>query len=204
MEHPSHTAAPRQERLIIAVDRAMYHVARHWLWLLNGAGALLVLLAILAPLLNAAGHSTAARAIYRIFSLVCHQRPDRSFVLAGEPLAYCQRDAAIYGGLLVAGLLYAPLRQRIRPAGLGVAAALAAPMALDGLTQLVGLRESTAALRVTTGALFALGVAWVVFPRLAEGFAEIEQTLWVRFDRLAREGRARPLAPHPRREERFG
>lgn len=203
MGQPSHTLSPGQERLVIAVDRAIYHLARHWVWLLNGVAALFVVPPLVAPYLVATGHEAAARWIYRVFSLTCHQQPERTFFIAGQPVAYCQRDTAIYGGLLALGLLYALVRGRVRPAGLLTALALSAPMALDGLTQLVGLRESNAALRVLTGGLFALGVAWLVFPRLNAGFAEIEAVLRARFDRLAREGRARPLGA-PRRKDLLG
>lgn len=203
MSQPSHTLSPGQERLIIAVDRVIYHLARHWVWLLNGIAALFVVPPLVAPYLAATGHTVAASWIYRFFSLTCHQKPEHSFFIAGHQVAFCQRDTAIYGGLLLFGLLYAVVRHRVRPASLWIGALLAAPMAVDGLTQLVGLRESTPTLRVLTGGLFALGVAWIVFPRLNEGFAEIEAVLRARFDRLAREGRARPLAA-PARKDHLG
>jgi uncharacterized membrane protein len=41
-------------------------------------------------------------------------------------------------------------------------------MAVDGLTQLAGLRESNWALRTLTGALFGLGTLWFVYPYLAD------------------------------------
>lgn len=192
-QQPPYSLSPGQQRLVIAVDRAIYRIARHWLWLANGVGALVVGLPLLAPLLVATGHDRAALWIYRTFNLVCHQQPDRSFTVFGEQMAYCQRDTAIYGGILLLGLLYAGLRKRLRPLSLRGAALLAVPMAVDGFSQLFGLRESTWELRVVTGGLFAVAVAWVVFPRLEAGFAEIQQTLEARFARLVREGRARPL-----------
>jgi uncharacterized membrane protein len=66
-------------------------------------------------------------------------------------------------------------------------------MAIDGFTQLFGWRQSTWELRVITGSLFAVAVAWLIFPRLELGFTEIQQTIEERFDRLAREGRVAPL-----------
>lgn len=193
MAQPRQTRSPGQQRLIIAVDRVIYHLARHWLAFLNTVGALLVALPLLAPYLAANGHERAAGWIYRAFHLLCHQKPDHSFFLFGHPLAYCQRDTAIYAGVLVLGLLYAVSRRRLPPAGLHGAALLSLPIAIDGLTQLAGLRQSTWELRVLTGTLFAAAVAWVAFPRLNNGFAEIETTLVTRFERLARAGRARPL-----------
>jgi uncharacterized membrane protein len=183
----------REARLILAVDRFIYRVARRWLWIANGLGASMVIPPLLAPLLMATGHQTLAGLIYRAFSLVCHQMPERSFFLFGYQMAYCQRDTAIYSGVLALGLLYGLVRRYIRPLGLRWAALFALPMAIDGFTQLFGLSESTWELRVVTGSLFALAVVWVVFPRLEQGFAEIRAILEERFDRLAREGRARPL-----------
>jgi len=189
----------REARLILAIDRVIYRIARRWLWVANGAGALMVVLPLLAPVLMASGHDTLAGVLYRAFRLVCHQMPERSFFLMGYQVAYCQRDLAIYGGVLVLGLLYGAIRRLVRPLPLRWAAVLALPMAVDGFTQLVGLRESGWELRLLTGVLFALAVVWVVFPRLEQGFAEIRAILEDRFDRLAREGHTRPLvAPEGR------
>jgi uncharacterized membrane protein len=66
-------------------------------------------------------------------------------------------------------------------------------MAIDGFTQLFGWRQSTWELRVITGSIFAVAVAWLMFPRLEIGFREIQQTVEDRFERLVREGRAAPL-----------
>lgn len=183
----------REERVVIAVDRAIYHLARRWLWLFDGVSAILVALPVLAPYLAAHSHGGIATWIYRAFHLVCDQRPDRSFYLFGQKLAYCERCTAIYGGLLLLGLIFALLRRHLRPASLRTAICLSIPMAVDGFTQLFGWRESNWELRVVTGALFAVALAWLVLPRLEEGFQEIAETQRRRFGRLALQGRARPL-----------
>jgi len=46
--------------------------------------------------------------IYAFFSPVCHQRPERSFLCFGYPLAVCARCFGIYSGFL-AGLLIFPI-----------------------------------------------------------------------------------------------
>ena len=189
----SGTMTPRQAALVIAVDRAIYRLARHWLAMVNTVGLVFVLLPALAPCLMATGHPTAARVIYRAFSLLCHQLPERTFTIFGYPMAYCERDTAIYTGILLLGLVFALPRARIRPLGVYGAIALSLPMAIDGLSQLAGLRESTWELRVVTGALFSTAVAGLVFPRLNAGFHDICETLETRFARLVAEGRARPL-----------
>ena len=40
-----------------------------------------------APLLRAGGYGVASAVVYKVFGAVCHQIPERSFSLAGEPLA---------------------------------------------------------------------------------------------------------------------
>jgi uncharacterized membrane protein len=186
-------ATPTEERVIIAIDRAIYHIARHWVWVLNVVGLFMVGLPLLAPILESSGYGTLASIIYDPFSLICHQLPDRSFHILGYKMAYCERCFAIYGATLLLGLVYGASRRSMRPATLLEAAVLCIPMALDGFTQLFGWRESTWELRVVTGSLFALAVAWFVFPRLQRGFGEIQQTVEQRFERLVREGRAAPL-----------
>jgi uncharacterized membrane protein len=87
----------------------------------------------------------------------------------GWKMAFCERDLAIYLGLLAVGLLYARRRQ-MRPVSFGLFALLILPMAVDGSTQFVGWRESTWQLRVVTGLLFGLASAWLVLPRLDAAF----------------------------------
>ena len=78
----------------------------------------------------------------------------------GFKLALCQRDMALYGGLFVAGLVFGLVRKRLRPLKLWIFGLCLLPMAVDGGTQLLILRESTWPLRVVTGGL--IGVACCV------------------------------------------
>ena len=171
---------------------------RHWLLALNAALGAFLGGALAAPLLAAVGATSAAAALYGAYHFACHQWAFRSFFLLGpqpvavysqaqlstfgqDPfsftgaaevgwkMALCERDLAIYVGLLLVGLLYA--RQRtLQPAGFGFYIVLIAPMAVDGFTQLFGWRESTWQLRVVTGLLFGLASAWLVLPRLDAAF----------------------------------
>src|SRR5438128_183333 len=106
----------------------------HWLLTLNLAVGLFLGGALAAPLLSATGLRSAASARYAAYHLTCHQWAFRSFFLFGEqpvysqqtladsgvdPFAFvgspalgwkmacCERDLAIYVGLLVVGLVYA-------------------------------------------------------------------------------------------------
>jgi uncharacterized membrane protein len=101
----------------------------------------------------------------------------------GYKMALCERDIAIYGGLLLAGLLFALVRGRLRPLPtwawllFGIV-----PMAIDGGTQLLSalpvfstylpLRESTPALRAATGLLFGFANVWMAYPYVEESMSE--------------------------------
>ncbi len=176
----------------LAVDRAVYRVARHWLLTVNAFVLGYLTLAALAPVLLANGHRSWARLIYAVNRPFCHQRDDRSFHLLGEKMACCQRCTAIYCTLFLFGVAFMALRG-VRPLPWRGAALLSLPMLIDGLTQAAGLRESSWELRVTTGALFALALAWVALPHLETGFTEMRAQLERRFARPVVQGRARPL-----------
>ncbi|MCB0215544.1 MAG: DUF2085 domain-containing protein [Chloroflexi bacterium] len=93
----------------------------------------------------------------------------------GYQVAFCQRDAAIWLSLLAASLILAWRLRRgpVRPLRMRWYLISLIPIALDGLTQLVGLRESTPLLRTLTGAIFGAATAWLVLPLLDEGFREL-------------------------------
>ena len=106
----------------------------------------------------------------------------------GYKLALCERDMAIYGSILLFGVLYAATGRRIKPLhwtlwvliGMG-------PIGLDGFSQLFSqmnwewlasllpYRESTPFLRVLTGALFGLTTAWFAYPYMEESMSETRQ-----------------------------
>lgn len=92
----------------------------------------------------------------------------------GYKMAWCERDAATYVSLFLAGLLFALVRSRLRPLNWRVYLLFLAPWALDGLTQLVGLRESNYILRSLTGALFGVGSVWLVYPYVEAAMREVQ------------------------------
>src|SRR5229473_6230811 len=168
----------------------------HWLLALNLALGGFLAGALAAPVLAAVGWQAAADALYAGYHFTCHQWAFRSFFFFGQQpvysqqslaaqdidpfgfmgnpslgwkMAFCERDLAIYVGLLIVGLLYARNRD-LKPAGFGPYGVLILPMAVDGFTQLFGWRESTWELRVLTGLIFGLASAWLVLPRLDASF----------------------------------
>jgi uncharacterized membrane protein len=98
-----------------------------------------------------------------LFRMLCHGIIARSFTLFDVPMPICARCTGIYIGLfagLVAFMLFPRIEERLARYSMYAAAV---PMAVDGLTQALGLRESFNALRVATGfvAAFAFGI-WVL------------------------------------------
>jgi uncharacterized membrane protein len=91
----------------------------------------------------------------------------------GWKVALCERDVAIYGSMLVAGMVFALLRGRVRRLPLPVFVLFVVPIAVDGLSQLFGLRTSNWWLRTLTGALFGVGVVWLVYPYIQESMDDI-------------------------------
>ncbi|MGB1253724.1 MAG: DUF2085 domain-containing protein [Candidatus Promineifilaceae bacterium] len=100
----------------------------------------------------------------------------------GYKSAICQRDLMIFGGVFAGGLIFAVLskRRHIKPLpiwafiifGMG-------PIGLDGFSQLfsyyipqLAFRESPPFLRLGTGLVFGLAVAWLALPHLASGMRD--------------------------------
>lgn len=188
---------PMSVRVILAIDRTIYAIARRWVLWIDALMVTVLAAAVAAPLFGAGGHRTLATILYTMFRPLCHQRDDRSFHLNGEKMACCERCAAIYAGMALFGLLFLIARGRIARLGWRGFALAALPMAIDGLTQLIGLRESSTLLRVLTGALFGIGLVWLLLPYLEVGFADMRAQLERRFARLVAQGRTRPLAGAP-------
>jgi uncharacterized membrane protein/glutaredoxin len=99
----------------------------------------------------------------------------------GYKVALCERDIAIYGGILVAGLVFALFRKRARPLPIGLWFVLGVlPIALDGGSQLLSIfpfypfpvRESTPLLRTLTGALFGVMNVWMAYPYVEQSMRE--------------------------------
>ena len=180
-------------RVIIALDRGIYWVARHWLFAVNLVFCAHVASLLLASALVAWGHAGLARPIYSFNGLFCHQRDDHSFALLGEKMPCCERCAAIYGSIALAGLLFAFANGHVRAPRISEVALLSLPLVVDGGAQLIGLWESTTATRVMTGAIFGIAMCWLLLPYLDTGFARMRRQIETLFARLAAEGRARPL-----------
>lgn len=195
-------------------DRAILKLARHWLAVANLFWGLYVGLPLLAPVLMNVGWTMPAKIIYIIYRPLCHQLPERSYFLGGYKMAYsaeelvaggveihtlsrdignqvvgwktafCQRDVAIYGSILLAGLAYAFIRNRWKNWKMPFRYYLLflVPMAIDGGLQLFGLYQSDWVARTVTGAIFGVGSVLFAYPYLEEGFGQVCQNIEDRLD----------------------
>lgn len=251
-----------QRNLVIWLDKRIYKFSKNWVSAFNILVAIYVGLPLLAPILMNAGATIPARAIYTLYSPMCHQMASRSFFLFGEQAAYprelagsdltpfeaytddipefddvnptnwaaftfaareflgneqmgykmalCERDMAIYGFVLLGGLLYGVLRKRfnIKPMPFLLFIILGmGPIGLDGFSQLFGyyatpisggdpnavqafignifaLRESTPFLRSLTGAIFGLSLVWLAYPYIEPGMRGTRENLEAKLRRI--------------------
>jgi hypothetical protein len=63
-------------------------------------------LVVAAPLAQANGLQWLSFTVYETFSHFCHQSPERSFYIAGYPLAVCARCTGLYVGFAAAVAFY--------------------------------------------------------------------------------------------------
>jgi uncharacterized membrane protein len=111
----------------------------------------------------------------------------------GYKVALCERDVAIYGAILLFGLLFSLTGRRIPaiPWYAWIAIGIL-PIAVDGLSQFISqppfnlmpFRESTPLLRVLTGGLFGFTTAWFGYPLVEESMADTRQIMAKKLIRL--------------------
>lgn len=143
-----------------------------------------------APLLAAAGHGWLSFVVYRAFAGLCHQMPERSFELAGHPLAACARCAGVFAGFAAGALLH-PLARGFRrtaaPRRLWLALAVL-PTAVDFALNVAGVWPNTHWSRALTGSLAGAGLVCFVLPGLVQ-IAESRRARRAERDEAARPAR---------------
>jgi uncharacterized membrane protein len=199
----------RTRDLVILADKTIFRLAKHWLLLANLFWGLYVGLPVLAPVFMNVGWTIPAKVIYIMYRPLCHQMPTRSYFIGGSQVVYspqaltasgvdiapfsrdignqavgwkvafCERDVAIYGAIVLTGLVFGLIRRRLGKWQMRwqMMAVLTAPIAIDGTLQLFGLYESTWFLRTITGVVFGVGGVLFAYPYLEEGFRDVRQTI---------------------------
>jgi len=161
------------------LERGARWCLRHWLLCLNTLVLVYAGLPWLSPLAKWSGHPLLGEILFRLYTPLCHQKPERSFFVCGHQVAFCHRCTALYAGIFVAGALFGLVRERLQPVSLRIGALLALPIVLDGGLHMIndllglGLRGGGDAigtanfwLRMITALLFSLALMLTLFPRL--------------------------------------
>ncbi len=113
----------------------------------------------------------------------------------GYKIALCERDIAIYGGILLFGIIFSAFRGKIKPIHWAIWILIGiVPIGLDGFSQLMSqppinllpLRESTPFLRTLTGFLFGFMTAWFGYPYVEESMKENRKYLEGKFSQALR------------------
>ncbi|HEX8747252.1 MAG TPA: DUF2085 domain-containing protein [Pyrinomonadaceae bacterium] len=136
---------------------------------------MIIAMVFAAPLLLAQGYIEPSGLIYRAFSFLCHQIPERSFHLEGHQLGVCSRCTGIYAGFAASVLFYPVARSLKRadsPARIWLLAACV-PIVVDFALGFFGIWENTHLSRFATGAIFGAACALYVVP----GFLELGQMM---------------------------
>jgi uncharacterized membrane protein len=135
----------------------------------------LVIMIVAAPLAQANQHQQFASTIYKTFSFLCHQLPDRSFHLAGHQFAVCSRCTGLYVGFALTVLAYPllrPLRTTTTPALIWLMLATV-PLLVDFSLGYFNIWANTHASRFITGALLSSVAVFYIIPGLIELTARI-------------------------------
>ena len=190
------TSYPASRGLIKTVDRATLYVSRNWLVVFLVFYGVWVLAPLTAPLLMQLGATGPASAVYLIYSLFCHQLPERSFFFFGPKpmynlqeigavwptdnaiilrqfvgnaqmgwkMAWSDRMISVYGGVWLAGIVYALSRRRLHISLLVWVLIGVLPLGLDGVSHMVndvvagtsglGFRDTNEWLQALTGNAF--------------------------------------------------
>jgi uncharacterized membrane protein len=127
-------------------------------------------LPVLAPLLMEAGLTLPAKAIYFVYSFMCHQMHWRSIHVYDHQCAWCARDMAIWGAVLVTvvliriykldGLKWYQIIPFAIPIGLDGGIQTIATVANIGGTDPVYISNNL--LRTITGSIFGIGLGGVL------------------------------------------
>ena len=175
-ETTNHAYSPGRQTL----DRYMNNTGRfvsnllihHWATMITWMLGILVFAALSVPFLSFFGLDGISKQIFFALHMVCAQIPSHSFYIFGHQLGMCARNFSIYASMFIGSLIFVLSKKRIPGIPWWLWILMILPMALDGTTQMFGLRESTWELRVLTGTLFGLGNVWFALPLIQKTILE--------------------------------
>src|SRR2546421_9282488 len=144
----------------------------YWAHIITAVLGLLIATALSIPFLSYFGLDAIAKPLFFSLHYVCAQIPSHSFYIFGHQLGLCARNLSIYTSMFIGSLIFVLSKKRLPGIPWWLWLLLILPMAWDGLTQMFGLRESDATLRVLTGTLFGLANMWFALPLMHKTLQE--------------------------------
>jgi uncharacterized membrane protein len=189
-------------------ERFSLFASKNWIFLFALIFGIYVFLPFFAPLFMLMGLDGLGNAIYKVYSFLCHQLPQRSYYFFGPKISYSipeiqaawkdtfdpmvlrqfvgnpqmgwkvawsDRMVSMYGSTWLFGLLWWPLRKRLKPLPWWELFLFLLPMSIDGTSHLIsdlygigqGFRDSNVWLVGLTGNMlppaFYAGDAWGSF-----------------------------------------
>ena len=128
------------------------------------------LLILVPAVAESIGLSGLAAPLYKFFSYICHQLPERSFHIFGHQFGVCSRCFGVYFGLL-AGVAVYPLWRRIdeiEPITRFWLFLSLVPIGIDWSLTAFGIWENTFLSRFLTGLILGVACATFIIPALVE------------------------------------
>jgi len=171
-----HTYPPRRQALNNVMNNVGLRIGdfllHYWATVLTYILGVIVFAALSVPFLSYFGLDAISKQIFFTLHLMCAQIPSHSFYIFGHQLGMCERNFSIYASMFVMSLVFVVSKKRLPGIPWWLWLLMILPMAIDGTTQMFGLRESTWLLRVVTGALFGLGNIWFALPLIQKTILE--------------------------------
>ena len=96
---------------------------------------------------------------------ICHRIPERSFFIKGHQFPVCARCSGFYAGLIIYFIYNQIYLMSYNLSTFIISLILMIPVAVDGLSQYFGPRESTNLLRFITG--FIGGIGLIMFLKIS-------------------------------------
>lgn len=127
---------------------------------------------MLAPIAKANGLESLSAPVYKFFSYICHQMPERSFHILEHQFGVCSRCFGVYFGLLVGFVIYPLFRKvdEIEPLPRFWLFLAMIPIGVDWSLGIFGIWENTHLSRFVTGLILGAACAIYIVPALVEIF----------------------------------
>lgn len=129
-----------------------------------------VLLIVSAPIAKATGAEQVSVFIYKFFSVLCHQMPERSFHVFDHQFAVCSRCFGVYFGLVFGFIIYPLMRdlEEIEPFPRFWLFLSLIPIGIDWSLGMFGIWENNHLSRFLTGLILGTACAIFIIPALVE------------------------------------